>query len=151
MKELGVWARDDDTEDAANSRGHVRRWKKGTEGMEKREGRGERETIHTSIFLGATGVVLACEGGERYTHRFPNACWFASELDSMDEGKWRTYSVPLETCSVPSKMYTVCRSRGLAKANEKRSKLKVQFGPGFRVMGDTFGWVVSASVCNSTH
>ena len=73
MKELGVWARDDDTEDGANYRGHsvselqiwrgvVRRWKKGTEGMEKgREEtvKGGRETIYTSI-LGTTGVVLDC-------------------------------------------------------------------------------------------
>lgn len=59
--------------------------------MEKREAReveGERETIYTSI-LGATGVVLACKGGERYSHRFPNACWFAGELDAM-EGKLRS-------------------------------------------------------------
>ena len=50
MRELGVWAHDDDTEDGANSlgrsvselqiwRGVVRRWKKGTEGKEKKEGR----------------------------------------------------------------------------------------------------------------
>ena len=63
---------------------------------------GGRETMYTSI-LGATGVVLDCKGGERYTHRFPNACWFVSELDSMDEGKRRMYSAPLETCSVPPK------------------------------------------------